>query len=624
MERRLSAILAADMVGYSRLMERDETATLARQKQQRQDVFDPAIETYRGRVIKLMGDGILVEFSSVVDAVQCAVSIQRTIAKLEADKTAEERIEHRIGINLGDVVFDDGDLFGDGVNIAARLEQMADPGGICLSGTTFDHLKTHVDVTYEPLGEIKVKNLRQPVRAYRVLMDDTPNYRRAGKRKSTTWLRSLATAMVCVTALIGAGAWWWASGAGWPTVLNLSTKTSVSRPSIAVLPFVNLSEDDAEDYFVDGISEDIATDLSRVDGLDVTARSATLRFRDSTLGPVEIGEELGVNHLLEGSIRRLGDRVRITAKLVSASSGDQIWAQRYDREMQNVFEIQDEIAGHVVTQLEETFIDVSLMPMARGYTPDVEAYDAYIRGRAQRIPPTPPNLQAALASFDRAISLDPDFAGGYAGASFTHILMFSDARQSAVIGTDHLERALALANEAVELDPTFGPAWGSLAEANFRERNYEEALEAVKKAITLSPSDSLMRARYGRYLGHIGRSEEGLAEVKAAMRMSPDSLPMLYFLGTNFRSIGDYESAISSLVEHRELLGGRVLPGPTTQLIAAYMQAGKEKKAKAEVKGLLKTAPDYTARQATRTHPYQDPEEEREFLNALIEAGLPA
>lgn len=620
-QRRLAAIVAADVAGYSRLIGANEEQTIACLRSHRAKIIDPTLRQHNGRIANTAGDSLLIEFPSAVDAVRWSIGMQKAIAAENHGVPEDRCVRYRIGINVGDVVRHDDDLLGDGVNVAARLEALAEPGGICLSRSTRDQVRDRLDLELHDLGEIEVKNIARPVRVFQVLADgvEIPS----PPRKTVAQRKHIAFVMIVMVAIAGAAIWWIPqTPVGAPDVDSQSAPAS-NQPSIAVLPFTNLSEDKGQSYFADGITEDITTDLARVSGLNVTSRLATLRFRNGSEDPLGIAVELGVGHLLEGSVRRSGDTIRITAKLINAGTGEQMWAERFDRKTEDIFAIQDEISDRVVQQLSKTLEGVVLSRKARSYTPNVEAYDLYIRGRAQRIPPTPPNLKAAMQSFNRAIKLDPDFAGGYAGASYVHVLIYSEPGTANQTSINHLDTALQLARKAVELDPGFGPAWGSLAEAYFRSRDFDKALEAVQTAIKLAPSDSLMRAFYGRFLGHVGRTEEGIAEVKSAMRMSPDSLPMLYFLGANYRSNKNFKLAIEALTEHRKRLGGRILPAPTAQLIAAYVQAGMIEAARKEVVKLLKVAPDYTAGLSIRTSPYKNPEDEKLFLGALGKAGLP-
>ena len=418
--------------------------------------------------------------------------------------------------------------------------------------------------------------------------------------------------------------WWSQQNPGPATTGSVNTaEIPATKPSIAVMPFKNRSDDKEQAYFADGISEDITTDLSKVAGLYVTSRSATLKFRNGAQDPKVVATALGVRHILTGSVRRAGDKIRITATLIDAQTGGQLWAERFDRDTQDIFAIQDEISGRVVRQLSETLKGISLKRVERTYTPKVEAYDLYIKGRAERIPPTPPNLKSALAKFEKAIEIDPKFAGGYAGASFARALIHAGWGGNTGAVDMQLDQALKLGKKAVEIDSEFGPAWGSLAEAYFRKGRHEDALEAIRKAIAASPSDSLMRARYGRFLGYVRRSSEGIEQVREAMRMSPDSLPLLYFLALNYRAEGEFDKAIEALRAHRKRLGGRILPAPTCQLIAALIQAGRMDEARAEAQGLLAKFPKYTARQAARSHVYKEAEDMKQFVVALREAGLP-
>jgi adenylate cyclase len=628
-QRRLAAILAADVVGYSRLMGEDETGTLAALKAHRAELFEPKAAQHHGRTVKLTGDGELMEFPSVVKAVQFAVEIQ--CAMRDRNKAVPEgrRIHFRMGVNVGDVVIDGDDLYGDGVNIAARLEGIAEPGGICLSRTARDQVRDRLDLDLRDLGEVEVKNIARPVRTFAVEMNNkaralmTPVRAVPLPTRARRWKAMAiggALALTVIAGLLWRQPW---NDAETPQHQGQTVLVRHDGPSIAVLPFANSSEDKAQDYFSAGITEDITTDLSKVVGLFVTPSSATRRYKGENIDPRAVADKLGVHHILEGGVRRAGNRLRITATLIDAAAGDQVWAERYDRDLKDVFAIQDDIADRVVAALSKKLKEGLLNRVARSYTPNLEAYDLYIQGRAKRIPPTPSNLAAALEMFEKAIEIDPGFAGGYAGGAYVHVLRYGNPSLPGASPSNDLETALRLAEKAVTLDPTFGPAWGSLSEAYTRKGRYDDALQAIQKAMEAAPNDSLMRATYGRLLGHIGRPQEGIEQVKQAMRMSPDSLPMLYFLGANYRAAGQFDNAIKALTEHRKRLGGRIIPPPTSQLIAAYVQAGALEKARAEAQALLKVAPRFTSKVAARTHSYKSTDEMARFLGALHEAGVP-
>ena len=370
-KRKLAAILAADIVGYSRLMGADETGTLAQLKTHRKELIDPKIAEHCGRIVKTTGDGILVEFASVVDAVQCAVEVQRAMTQRNAHVPEDRRLEFRVGINLGDIIIDGDDIYGDGVNIAARLEGLAEPGGICISGTAFDQVEGKLDYGYEFSGEQQVKNIEKPVRVYSVRPDkddqvEKPSADKAGEKSPPH-----------------------------------------DKPSIAVLPFTNMSGDPEQAYFSDGITEDIITDLSKVSGLFVIARHSSFTYRGKEVKLEQVGRELGVRFVLEGSVRKAGDRVRITAQLVDATTENHLWAERYDRNLEDIFAVQDEVAQKVVSALAVTLKAGEEERLGRKHTPNLEAYDLFLRGRALVFLPTVDNILSARRFFDRATGRSP-------------------------------------------------------------------------------------------------------------------------------------------------------------------------------------------------------------------------
>jgi len=384
--RKLAAILAADVAGYSRLVREDEEGTLAAVKVDFAEAFDPNIAAHGGRTFKTMGDGLLAEFSSVVDAVRCAVEIQRTMANRNAIRPEDRRIEFRIGINLGDVVAQGDDLHGDGVNVSARLEGIADPGGICISGTAFDHIQKNVDVGYEFLGEREVKNIAQPVRVYRVLTNPDDAGKLIGVARGTPgtrkWL-AIAVSMVLLAAVAGSVAWLRPWGKyDEPVATGRTGILSSARPSIAVLPFANMSDEKEQEYFSDGMTEDLITDLSRISALTVIARSSTSAYKGKSPDFRNIAKDLGVTHVIEGSVRKAGGRVRITAQLIDATTGAHLWANRYDREMKDIFALQDEVRSRIVSALAIKLTPKEEKLLARPQTGSPEAYELYLKGLA--------------------------------------------------------------------------------------------------------------------------------------------------------------------------------------------------------------------------------------------------
>ena len=462
-ERRLAAILAADIAGYSALMERDEHGTLARLAALRAETVEPALAAHRGRLVKLMGDGWLAEFASVVDAVRCAVTIQERAGGV---------LPLRIGINLGDVVVDGDDLLGDGVNIAARLEGLAMPGGIVVSGTVFDHLHGQPGLTFANLGEQRLRNIARPVRAYRL-------------------------------AGLGADAAPAPSGA-------------TERPSIAVLPFDDLSGDSDQTYFGDGIAEDLLTALSRFRDLRVLARHSSFAFRGQTLDAVELGRRLGVGYLLEGSVRKMGARVRVTAQLIDGSAGDHVWAERYDRPLDDIFAIQDELVATIAATLAGRIWAAGIDRAKRKPTTDLVAYDLVLRGTERLASYDDGANEAAVALFERAMTLDPEYALANAFLALSIFSLPWNERED-----EYRPRCLALASRAVQLDASDSRCHRILAMILLNTREFERAEQHADRATALNPNDADAAAYRAYMLCFLGRPQEAVAEVRRAMALNP-------------------------------------------------------------------------------------------------------
>jgi len=415
-ERRLTTILAADVVGYSRLVGLDEEGTIARLKALREELIDPTIAKHRGRIVMTAGDGFLAEFPSVVGAVRNAVEMLRALTERNAGAGEELRIEYRVGINLGDIVIDGDDILGDGVNIAARLESLANPGGICISGDVFHLIEGKLDLGFEDMGEQWVKNIEKPVRVYRVLLEpEAAGTVVSPKRgKPNAWRRG-AIATVAATVVAVAAAWWrpWAPAVE-PAPVEPPPVERVALPapdklSIAVLPFDNLSDDKSQEYFADGMAADIITDLSKLSALFVVARDSSFRYKAKTVDLKQVGRELGAKYLLEGSVRRAGGRVRINAQLIDAETGRQIWAERYDGEFANTFELQDKVTGRIIEALSVKLGADERVQLADHGTNNFEAHDAYLRGQSHARRYTAEGFDSAIAEFERALELDPSY-----------------------------------------------------------------------------------------------------------------------------------------------------------------------------------------------------------------------
>jgi adenylate cyclase len=472
--RRLVAILAADVVGYSRLMGADEAGTLARLKALRKDVIDPRIAEHGGRIVKLMGDGALVEFGSVVDAVHCALEIQHAMVAHNAEVPEDQRIEFRMGVNLGDVIVDGADIYGDGVNVAARLEALAEPGGLYVSGVVHGQVEGKLDLAFDDLGEQQFKNIAKPVRVYRARLD--------------------------------AGA---AAGSG-PLALP-------DKPSIAVLPFANMSGDPEQEYFSDGITEDIITELSRFPTLFVIARNSSFTYKGRAAKVQDIGRELGVQYVVEGSVRRAGNRVRITVQLVEAASGNHLWAERYDRDFEDIFAVQDEVARTVVATVAGRLEDVGADRARRKPPANLAAYDHLLRAYQHVHRWTRIDIAAARLLLEKAIELDPDSARSHAFMGLTYVGDWVWG----IAGDEALDRAFASAKRAMALNDD--DSWSHLLTGHVytRRGQPEIALNYMEKAAALNPNDPTAIAIMGSALSHMGRHAEAVECIKKAMRLDP-------------------------------------------------------------------------------------------------------
>jgi len=423
MERRLSAIFATDIVGYSRLMEADEVGTLQRQKSHRVELINPTFEEFHGRIVKEMGDGILVEFPSVVEAVQCAIAIQRGMSETEGNISDDLRIQYRIGINLGDIVIEDDDIFGDGVNVAARLEQLADPGGVCISGTAYDHLKSKIDVGYESLGNQKVKNLEEPIRVYRVLVAPESVGKVIGNTNNATpnWRPlTLGASIAIFIGLIFVVSWLkpWEPKVAVASIERMALPLP-EKPSIVVLPFVDMGGDSAQEIFSDGMTDDLITDLSKVSSLFVIASNTSFSFKGKTVEIHKVAEKLGVRYVLEGSIRRSGNQVRLNAKLIDATTGGNIWAELYDGDGSDYFSIQDSFVEKIVSALSVNLTKDQRNEIESGQTANLKAREAFQRGWQLYRKYTAKSNAKAAENFRKATKHDPKYGRAFAALSMT-------------------------------------------------------------------------------------------------------------------------------------------------------------------------------------------------------------
>ncbi|MER9950108.1 adenylate/guanylate cyclase domain-containing protein [Mesorhizobium sp. M0047] len=614
MERRLTAILAADVVGYSTLMGEDEVGTLERLKSCRRELIDPAIKEFRGRMIKLMGDGALVEFASVVDAVQCAAAIQRRMAVRDQDTSDSRHIRFRIGVNLGDVIVEENDIYGDGVNIAARLESMAEPGGVCISGTAFDHAVHKVDVGFASLGGQRLKNIADPVRAYRLLLDPAASGKvvDAPHRPGSRVMILASVAALAFAVLAGIFAW--------------HKFSAPLRPSVAVLPFANLGGDPGQDYFADGITEDLITDLTKLSGLDVIARNSVFAYKDKPAALADVASDLGVRFVVEGSVRRTGEQIRLNAQLIDTATGDNLWANRFDRGMAGVFAVQDEMSGEIAKALGMQPSAAESEHMARPPTENLEAYDFYLRAEQTARTGRRDGLREALTLYDKTEELDPAFAEAFAADAATTVYIwrasFNDILQSAPAR----KRAYEKASRALQLDPDLSSPYAILGVMQVVDRRYEEAIASAEQAVALGPGDAETQIALGYVQLYAGNHAEAAAAVDMALRLDPSlSAVNREVAGLVFLVQGNNGKAVATL--ERACDDAPAVGDFRITLAAAYARAGRLPDAKAAIiEGLrLMPTPGYDSLSSWRLAgaQYRNARDSGLIIDALQQAGLP-
>ena len=575
-QRKLAAIFSADVKGYSRLMGEDEVATIRTLTAYR-EVMATLIQQHGGRVVDSPGDNLLAEFASVVNAVQCAVEVQQKLKAKNAELPENRKMEFRIGINLGDVVVEGERIYGDGVNIAARIEGLAEGGGICISGTVHDHIENKLILGYDYLGEKTVKNIQKPVRVYRV--------------------RKEADAAV-------------------PKVTREIELPD--KPSIAVLPFDNMSKDPEQEYFSDGITEDLITDLSKISGLFVIARNSVFTYKGKAVKVDQVSRELGVRYVLEGSVRKAGDRMRITAQMVDATTGYHLWAERYDREVQDIFDLQDEVTQKIVAALEVKLAGDEQKRLVHKETENLEAYDYYLRGLEHSNRMTKEDNGQAREMFEKSIGLDPQFALAYAGLGWTYFHEWAKGWSQV---SHALDKAYELAQTAKSINDSLPHAHYLLGFVYLWQRQHDNAIAKLEKVITLDPNDADGHAGLGEILIWVGRQEEAVGLVQKAMRLNPH-YPVWYLdiLAWAYTLTGRYEEALEVL--DRALIRDPDFPSTHIVLAIIYGKTGKDKEARAEVAEILRINPNFSMELLRERIPYKDQATSEELLETLRKAGL--
>ena len=645
-ERKLTTILSADVAGYSRLMEADEEGTLAALNACRK-TFDHLIGEARGRIFGTAGDSVLAEFPSAVDAVRCALAVQEAMAARNATVAEDREIAFRIGINVGDVMIEGDDLMGDGVNVAARLQEMAEPGGICLSGTVYDHIQGKLDIRLQDLGKRSVKNIEKPVRVYQMPRPPpaggatpapTPPAQAAPAGPWLWFAKAAAAVLVigalgwAVAAIIGATTWFDTQGdqAQAPKPedriavdiavgsANEPALALPDKPSIAVLPFDNLSGDAGQDYFADGITDELITALSRFPDMFVIARNSVFTYKGKAVKVQQVSRELGVRYVAEGSVQRSGDRVRINAQLIDATTGHHVWAERFESEMTDVFALQDQLVQNIVAQLASEVSDAEMVRMRRKGTDNFEAYDYHLRGFDAALRFTRESSAEARAMQQKAIELDPDYASAYAALAWTHLndfrLGWSDDPAASI------ERAFELAHKAVSLDDSEPLGHEALSDVYLWRKDYDRAIAEIEKAIALNPNDADLYADLGDRLTWVGDAEQALGHIEKAIRLNPNFPPIyLWHLGHAYFVAERYDESIAAFQELRDR-NPHFAPS-YIYLAAAYALTGRDEEARAMVPEIARTT-DWNLEQAAEQLPYKNPADLARLITALRQAGL--
>ena len=577
-ERHLAAILSADVAGYSRLMAEDEQGTIQTITAYR-SLVSSLVGDHHGRVVDSPGDNLLAEFPNALDAVQCAVEVQRVLQVRNQSLAENRQMLFRIGVHLGDITTEGDRIYGDAVNVAARLEGLAEPGGICISAGVLGQVETKLDLVFDDLGKQEVKNILKPVRVYRVMADPASAIPTSGE-----------------------------------PALELP-----DEPSIAVLPFTNMSGDPEQEYFSDGITEDLITDLSKVPGLFVIARNSSFTYKGRPLQVQQVALDLGVRYVLEGSVRKAGDRVRITAQLVDASDGHHLWAERYDRNLDDIFAVQDEVTAQIVAALELSLTESSRTRVEKIPTGSLQAYDYFLRGESYRWNVTKETNRRAREMYEQAIGLDPGYAQAYAALSWVY---FINWEWQWAEDPDAFDRSFELARRAVELDPSLPFAHAQLGWVYFFRNEHDRGIAELERALALDSNYAEAHANLAGLLGMAGRPAEAMRAAEKSMRLDPKH-PGAYelHLAIAYHAMGQHEAAVGPL---REALARSPDLSPAHRLLAVvYAELGREEEARAEVGEILRISPDASLDAFRRSLPYKDPEELERYIAALRKAGLP-
>lgn len=582
-KRKLAAILSADVKGYSRLMGEDEEGTIHTLKVY-MEVITGFIQQQRGRVVATGGDSVLVEFTSVVDAVRCAVGIQEELKDRNKGLPEERRMEFRIGINLGDVVEEGDNILGDGVNVAARIESLAEAGGICISGTAYDQVKNKLAFGYEYIGEQAVKNIKEPVRVYRVLMEpETKVSEIASKEKVAIPLPD--------------------------------------KPSIAVLPFANMSGDPEQEYFSDGITEDVITALSKFRWFFVIARNSTFTYKRKAVDIKTVAQDLGVRYVLEGSVRKAGSRVRITAQLIDATTNHHVWAERYDRDVKDIFAVQDEITENIVTSIGPEFISAEMRRAQRRDVRNLDAWDYIMRAAFHHSHCEKEEVAEAQRLLLKAIELDPFYAEGFCLLALTHLTQVQFGWSESA--DQSINEAAKAAENAFKLDDRDAWTYTALGLVDLILRRYDNAIRRLKKAIDLNPSLANAYGALGQALALAGEYVEAVEQINKAIRLSPRDPFLVYWLGhLGLAAFAEEQYDVASQWGAKIVQENSSFPGGHRLLAASYGQLGQIKEAQAALMEVFHLMPGMTIDDVRKQVPFKNPDHMERYVDGLRKAGL--
>jgi adenylate cyclase len=627
-KRKLTAILSADVKGYSLLMGGDEESTVETLKAYR-EVMGSSIQHHRGRVIDTVGDSVLAEFASVVDAIRCAVEIQEELKDRNKELPEDRRMEFRIGVNLGDVVEEGDTIYGDGVNIAARLESLADAGGICISGTVYDQIKNKLAFSYDYVGEQAVKNIKEPVRVYRVRMVPEVASGKVGREKKAggKGLSRAALAIIAVVVVAGAVILYQFVLRSSPSKTEVASNEKMAyplpdKPSIAVLPFVNMSEDPKQQFLCDGMTEEIITALSKIPGMFVIARNSTFTYKGKPVKVKQVSEELGVRYVLEGSLQRSDNRVRITAQLIDALRGDHLWAERYERDLKDIFALQDEITMKILTGVRVKLTGSGQVGRPEKYFKGKQGLDCYLKlmeamGYRERMNIEDNNLARRL--IEEVIAMCPENPMGYLNLGFVY-------HQDYYLGNtksprETIEKGIELAQKALAMDDSNSDAHVLLCELYIQKREYDKAIAEGERAVALNPGGTSVLNSYANSLNWAGRPEEAIPLFQKAIRLNPFGPSYLYLnLGIAFMKTGRLEEAVSALKKAIQFTPDYIIAH--LGLAATYSMMGREKEARAEAEEVIRIDPKFSVDYFSKTIPLKDQSRIDKIANALRKAGL--